>query len=141
MLYLNGFFKYYPVLLGVLSGFLVFYFLYFLDAFGIQKGLSYSGHSHLVRSLSFGLLTFLYLAILETFLRPRLHITGLRQKMLWYVGLVFLGSHLIFLLFNYFWNWQEWDMVAYALILKEFPLLMILPLAFLLCHRSYFKKK
>ena len=47
-------------ILGLISGFSVFYFLYFLDAFSIQKGISYSGHSHLFRSISFGLLTFVY---------------------------------------------------------------------------------
>lgn len=46
------------------------------------------------------------------------------------MGLVLLGSQLIFLLFNYFWNWQEWNIAAYLLIMKEFPLMMIIPLLF-----------
>jgi hypothetical protein len=96
----------FPVLLGLVSGFAVFYFLYFFGAYGIQRGLSYSGHTHLFRSVSFGILTFGYLAVLEAWLKPRLKVTGRWYLVLWYVGLVVLGIQLIFLLFNYFWNWQ-----------------------------------
>lgn len=55
------------------------------------------------------------------------------------MGLVLLGSQLIFLLFNYFWNWQEWNIAAYLLIMKEFPLMMIIPLLFYILINSSFK--
>lgn len=133
--------KYYPVAFGILSGFSVFYFLYFFEAYGIQKGLSYSGHSHLFRSISFGVLTFTYLSVFETWLRPNWAKGRWLNQTAWYVSLVMLGSHLIFLLFNYFWNWQEWNLEAYGLIIKEFPLMMVLPLSFYLVLKATSKPK
>ncbi|MFY0689272.1 MAG: DNA-binding protein [Cyclobacteriaceae bacterium] len=124
--------KLFPAILGFISGFSVFYFLYLFGAYGIQKGLSYSGHSHLFRSISFGLLTFVYLTAFEVWLKPKLNVTRFGPSILWYLSLVLLGSQLIFLLFNFFWNWQEWNLEAYGLILKEFPLMMVLPLSFYL---------
>ena len=121
-----------PVILGLISGFSVFYFLYFFGAYGIQKGLSYSGHTHLFRSISFGLLTFVYLTAFEGWIKPKLTFTRPNHSILWYLGLVLLGSQLIFILFNFFWNWQEWDLIGYGLIMKEFPLMMVLPLSFYL---------
>lgn len=126
--YKNIFTRFSSVFLGLISGFSVFYFLYFFGAYGIQQGISYSGHSHLFRSICFGLLTFAYLLVFESWVNPKLKITGIKRSVLWYTTLVFLGSQLIFLLFNYFWNWQEWNLEAYLLILKEFPLMMLLPL-------------
>lgn len=122
--------KWLPLVLGMVSGFAVFYFLYLFGAYGIQKGLSYSGHSHLFRSISFGLLTFGYLSAFEAWIKPRLKLTGPGPVIIWYLGLVVLGSQLIFLLFNFFWNWQEWNLSAYGQIMMEFPLMMALPLAF-----------
>lgn len=133
--------KYFSVFLGLIAGFSVFYFLYFFNAYGIQQGLSYSGHSHLFRSFSFGVLTFLYLVIFETWVKPKSTFTNYRHLILWYVGLVCLGSNLIFILFNYFWNWQEWNLSAYLLILKEFPLMMLLPLSFYLALKAIPKPK
>lgn len=126
-----------PFLLGAFSGLAVFYFLYVFGAYGIQKGISYSGHSHLFRSISFGTFTAIYLATFESFLKPKLNIHGVRASILWYVLLIFFGSQGVFLLFNYFWNWQEWNFEAYILILKEFPLMMLLPLAFYLSLKTF----
>lgn len=133
--------RYFPVVFGILSGFSVFYFLYFFEAYGIQKGLSYSGHSHLFRSISFGVLTFTYLTIFETWLKPKWAKGRWLNQTAWYVGLVMLGSHLIFILFNFFWNWQEWDLIGYGLIIKEFPLMMVLPLSFYLVLKAMIKPK
>ncbi len=133
--------KFSSAFLGVLSGISVFYFLYFFAAYGIQKGLSYSGHSHLFRSLSFGTLTFAYLTIFESWLRPRWATTRLVNVAAWYALLVILGGQLIFILFNFFWDWQEWNIEAYALIMKEFPLMMILPLFFYFALKAIPKPK
>lgn len=119
-----------PFMLGLVSGILVFYFLYFFGAYGIQKGWSYSGHSHLFRSICFGLLTFSYLVVCEGWIKPKLNVSRLSSMIIWYLGLMLLGSQFIFLLFNFFWNWQEWSLTAYGLILKEFPLMMVLPFSF-----------
>ncbi|MBD3628008.1 LytTR family transcriptional regulator DNA-binding domain-containing protein [Cyclobacterium sp.] len=120
------------VIFGLISGFSVFYFLYFFGAYGIQQGLSYSGHTHLFRSISFGLLTFVYLTAFEGWIQPKLTLTRPLHFLLWYLSLVVVGSHLIFLLFNFFWNWQEWTLRSYGLIMKEFPLMMVLPVFFYL---------
>lgn len=133
--------NYFSLLFSLLSGFSVFYFLYFFGAYGIQKGLSYSGHSHLFRSISYGALTFAYLAIFENWLKPRWAFTRFIYVAAWYVGLVLLGSQLIFLLFNFFWNWQEWNIEAYMLIMKEFPLMMMVPLSFYLALKAILKPR
>tara|TARA_R110002050_G_scaffold298372_1_gene461621 strand:- start:2131 stop:2919 length:789 start_codon:yes stop_codon:yes gene_type:complete len=131
--------KHFSVFLGLISGISVFYFLYFLDAYGIQKGVSYSGHSHFYRSLSFGVLTFVYLTIFETWLKPKWTTNRYIHTFLWYSGLVILGIQFIFILFNFFWNWQEWNIEAYSLIIKEFPLMMLLPLSFYLILKTKLK--
>lgn len=137
----NTFHKFSPFLLSFISGFSVFYFLYFFAAYGIQKGISYSGHSHLFRSISFGILTLSYLLIFESWVKPKLKIKGIKRSVMWYIALVALGSQLIFLLFNFFWNWQEWNLEAYALIQKEFPLMMIFPLFFYFSIRAVLKPR
>ncbi len=124
----RNFSNYLPFLFGVISGFSVFYFLYFFRAYGIQTGISYSGHSHIFRAISFGALTFLYLTPAEYWLKPKLKLKKTLHHILWYLTLVFIGAQLIFILFNFFWNWQEWDWVGYYLIMLEFPLMMIFPL-------------
>ena len=130
-----------PILLGLISGFSVFYFLYFFGAYGIQKGLSYSGHSHLFRSISFGVLTFAHFTIFETWLKPKWYSNGFKYQLIWYTVLVLLGSQFIYLLFNFFWNWQEWHLKSYLLIQKEFPLMMVLPLSFYFVLQSMLKPK
>lgn len=130
-----------PIFFGLISGLSVFYFLYFFGAYGIQKGISYSGHSHLFRSISFGVLTFTYLTAFEIWVKPKWKITGFRHLFIWYVVLILLGSQLIFILFNFFWNWQEWNLEAYSLIVKEFPLMMMLPLSFYLTLKFISKPK
>ena len=119
--------RFLPLLLGLLSGFSVFYFLYIFGAYNIQKGLSYSGHSHLFRSISFGLLTFVHLFILESKLKPKLNLETFSRQTYWYLFLVIVGIHLIFLLFNYFWNWQELYWTSYGLICKEYPQMIVFP--------------
>lgn len=124
------------ILFGSLSGISVFYFLFIFGAYGINQGVSFSGHSHLFRSLSFGFLTAIYCGNAEYWLKPKFSLSSLKSELIWYAGLIILGSQLIFLLFNYFWNGQEWNVHSYALILKEFPLLMIFPLFITLLIRK-----
>lgn len=118
-----------PILLySFVSGILVFYFLYFLEAYGIQQGISASGHNHLVRSLSFGVLTSLYLYLFENFLRPALPQLSKGHALVAQLLSLLIGIQLIFVLFNYFWNWQELDLQSYLLIAIEFPMLMAIPM-------------
>jgi len=137
----NQFVKFFPLFFGLISGFSVFYFLYAFGAYGVQKGLSYSGHSLLFRSICFGVLTFTYLIIFETWFKSKLNITGFKHEFIWYTALILLGSQLIFILFNFFWNWQELNVEAYLLIIKEFPLMMVFPLFFYLSLKAIIKSK
>lgn len=137
----NQFIKSFPLFFGLISGFSVFYFLYAFGAYGIQKGLSYSGHSLLFRSVSFGVLTFTYLTIFEATIKSKLKITSFKHELVWYTALILLGSHLIFILFNYFWNWQELNVEAYLLIIKEFPLMMVFPLFFYIGLKTIIKTR
>lgn len=130
-----------PFLLGLVSGFSIFYFLYFFQAYGFQKGLSFSGHSHLFRSISFGILTFVHFTFFESIFNQKWHLRGLKYNLVWYFILVVLGSQFIFILFNFFWNWQEWNIEAYLLIMKEFPLMMVLPLTIYFTFITLIKSK
>ncbi|MAD96081.1 MAG: hypothetical protein CMB99_02025 [Flavobacteriaceae bacterium] len=132
--------KNFTIALGILSGFSVFYFLYFLDAFSIQKGISYSGHSHLFRSASFGFMTFSYLLLFEVWIKERFNLSNTKRIALWYLTLVVLGSQLTFVLFNFFWNFQEWDWMGYLLIQKEYPLMMVFPFTVYLLLQQAMKK-
>ncbi|WP_299681769.1 LytTR family DNA-binding domain-containing protein [uncultured Tenacibaculum sp.] len=134
-------FSFLPISFGLISGIAVFYFLYFFEAYGIQKGVSYSGHSHLFRSISFGVLTFTYLFFLESYVKSRFQVITLSKQFYWYLSLIVIGNQLIFLLFNFFWNWQEWNIEAYLLIQKEFPLMMFFPLSFYLMIQAFSKEK
>ena len=125
-----------PMVLGLISGLFIFYSLYFLEAYGIKKGVSYSGHSLLFRSISFGVLTFLHLTTFETFLKPKWAAGQVKYVVGWYLGLAILGSQFVFILFNFFWNWQEWNLEAYLLIIKEFPLMMLVPFSFYLTYKK-----
>ena len=131
----------FPLILGLVSGFSVFYYLYFFEAYGIQIGISYSGHSHLFRSVSFGVLTFAYLTVFEIWVKPKWATRHIKYAVTWYLGLVILGSQLVFVLFNFFWNWQEWNLEAYVLIIKEFPLMMVLPFSFYLLFKKIITPK
>lgn len=116
------------MLYSLLSGILVFYFLYFLEAYGIQQGLSTSGHNHLVRSLSFGILTTLYVYLFEKWMRPNLAPSSKWHSLVSQLASLIIGVQLFFLMFNYFWDWQEFDLRAYLLIAIEFPMLMAIPI-------------
>ncbi|CAM1344300.1 LytR/AlgR family response regulator transcription factor [Tenacibaculum amylolyticum] len=132
--------KLWTLLLSFFLGFSVFYILYFFEAYGIQKGVSYSGHTHFFRSVSFGVLTFVFWFLLEIWVKPRFNIKKQKDYVIWYVFLVLLGTQLTFLLFNFFWNWQEWNLTAYLLIVKEYPLMIAFPLTLYLVVKKSIKE-
>ncbi|BDD08352.1 hypothetical protein FUAX_07840 [Fulvitalea axinellae] len=109
-------------------GFYLFFVLYFYKAYNIQLGVSFSGHSHLERSLAIGLETFLIFYLLERYLSPALRLDAFWQKLLWRGAETFVGANFCFVLFNYFWHWTEWDWPGYTLLLREYAMAMIVPL-------------
>lgn len=115
------------LLFGLLSAFGVFYFLYFFGAFGIDQGVSYSGHSHLERSIYFGAVTGFWYWSAVKYLNPFLLKPSPVHWIVWYVFLMFLGGQFTFLLFNYFWNGQEFNWDAWKQISLEYPLMLVVP--------------
>ncbi len=113
----------------VLLGLILFYVLYVFEAFGINQGTSYSGHDFLTRAILFGLLNTLVFFVLEFGVSKKVHPSTLLQKIAWILVEILIGGTAIFLLFNYFWNWQEWTLNAYLLLILEYLSMMIIPLA------------
>lgn len=100
------------------SGFFLSFVLYVYQAFGIQTGLSFSGHSLLVRAVIFGASTSVTMAFLEF----------IRVKRLWWEPFeVFMGANVTFLWFNYFWDFTELSFYAYFLLLFEYFTVMLVP--------------
>lgn len=116
-------------LLALASGGFMFVVLYLYNAFNIQTGTSYSGHSLLFRSVCFGLITFVSVAIFEWLIRPRFIIKSHHQKGIWYAFEILITAHLVYLLFNYFWAWDEWHWISYGLMMLEVPMVLVIPLA------------
>ena len=115
------------LLLAILVGLSELYFLYFFEAYGIQTGKSYSGHGHLFRTIAFGALSSGWFLLADFYIRKLVPVKTILHELIWYICLVFIGSLLTFLLFNYFWNFTEWSARALYLILKEYPLMMVFP--------------
>lgn len=117
------------ILYVLFLGLMLFYVLYIFEAFGIDQGVSYSGHDFLTRSILFGLLNSFVFFVLEFGLSKKINPKTLFQKIAWIFAQLLIGGTSIFLLFNYFWNWQEWSLNAYILLILEYFSIMILPIA------------
>ncbi|WP_200975043.1 LytTR family DNA-binding domain-containing protein [Echinicola sp. 20G] len=113
--------------LTILTGLFLFFVLYFYEGFGIEQGLSFSGHNLFIRALIFGLFTslsfYIHEFLLSKFLVPKNNI----QNVFWALLEIFMGANVTFLLFNYFWNWTEWFWNAYFLLLGEYSSVMLIP--------------
>lgn len=113
--------------LTILTGLWLFFVLYFYEGFGIEQGLSLSGHNLFTRASVFGFCTSLSFFIHE-FLFARLVIPKSKvQEVLWAAWEIFMGANITFFLFNYFWNWTEWFWDAYFLLLGEYSSVMLIP--------------
>lgn len=116
-------------LLPLSSGFALFFVLFVYEGYGIQTGLSFSGHGLLFRAVAFGALTAVIFYLAETYGSRFVPRQTLLQKVGWSALLLFAGGNGTFLLFNYFWNWTEWFWGAYFLILIEYACVLAFPLA------------
>lgn len=114
-------------LLVILSGATMFYVLFVFRGYSIESGLSASGHSLLIRSLAFGLLTSAVFYFMEFHLQRTFPVRTLKGRLAFYVIEVFLIIHLIFFLFNYFWSWEEFNWRSYLLFYYEVPAILLLP--------------
>lgn len=132
------------LLFAFISGFALFYVLWAFQGFGIQQGYSFTGHSFGFRTLAFGLCNAMVLGPIEVSWQRFLPYHLKAQLVLSSIELL-LGSIAIFILFNYFWQFTEWDWPGYTLLLREYSSVMLLPVFLkvflLLRHRNISKDK
>lgn len=117
-------------LLSLLTGFALFFVLFIYKAYNIQEGSSYSGHSLLFRSLTFGFITSLTFFINEFYLSGLFLLSNVKRKLYWIAWEIFMGANMTFLLFNYFWNWTELYWNGYFLLLFEYTCVVTFPVLF-----------
>ena len=116
--------------LSILSGLFMFVVLYVYKGYNIDQIDSLSGHSLLVRAIAFGLLTSLVFYLGEFHVKRLIRPFSVLQKIAFLLGEVIICLNLIFLLFNYFWNWTELYWSSYLMFWYEFPLVVIFPILF-----------
>lgn len=117
-------------LITLSTGLMLFFVLYVYKAYDIQQNDSYSGHSHLFRSIVFGLATSFIFFINEFLLAQKVLKKPLQtlSYISWITWEIFTGTNVTFLLFNYFWNWTELYWFAYFLLLFEYTCVVIFPI-------------
>lgn len=117
-------------LISISTGLFLFVVLFVYQGYRIQTGDSYSGHSLLFRSISFGLSASFIFGVNEFFVSKWINTKTYFEKSLWLFWEVFSGANICFLFFNYFWNWKELYWNGYFLMLFEYTLVMVFPLSF-----------
>lgn len=115
-------------LLVTLSGLSLFYVLYVFRGFGIDEGISCSGHSLLVRSLWFGTANAAVYYGCEFHASKFLKKKNVAARILLTCVELVLGATITFLLFNYFWSWTEFFWAAYSLLFLEYLFVMLIPI-------------
>ena len=121
------------ILLIILSGSFLTFSLYVYQAYNIEGGYSYSGHSLLFRAICFGVLTSISFSLNEYLLHK---VIPVKYIISWRIWELLMGGTVTFLLFNYFWNWQEWFYYSYFQLLLEYSAIIIFPILI-----SHFIKK
>lgn len=122
------------LLLAAITGLFLGIVLFIYQGYNIHTGISISGHSLLIRSILFALLTsivFLSTEILIEYLKINIRLV-LRR-----LGQTLVAGSLVFLLYNYFWQWTDLSIYSYVKLLAEFAGVMIIPLTF---HFLIFRK-
>lgn len=113
--------------IAFIPAFVLFWVLYVFEGFEIDQGLSSTGHGFLSRSLLFFFLNVVWYGVSEKVANRRKR-KSKYQKIWQSILQIFIGAHLTFLLFNYFWNFTEWSWQAYFLLMAEYGSVMILPI-------------
>lgn len=116
----------------IFSSLVTFVVLYVYKAYDIQQGISDSGHGLLFRAIVFAFGTFVAFSFCEFFLRDRmLKVNSSVPRIILFRTLeIFIGANIIFLQFNYFWNWNEFYWYGYFLIIFEYTFIVIFPIVF-----------
>ncbi len=108
------------------SGAFLSFSLFVYHAYSIPGGLSDSGHPLFVRAFSFGALTSLSFYMNEFVLKPRLPFSPPRYA--WRAWELWMGGTLTFLLYNFFWNWNDLYLDTYLRMLLEYSGILLVPL-------------
>ena len=115
------------VVLIASSGLFLGVALFVYKAFGIDQGISFSGHTLFERVGLFVVVTSLVYGINELLVFRRWAPKARWHKMLFILWEVFSAGSAVFLLFNFFWNFTESYWSAYFLLLAEFSSVMAIP--------------
>ena len=113
--------------LTLLSGLFVFTVLYIYKGYNIVQNPSLSGHSLFSRALIHALATSCVYYVCEFHVKEKLRIDSFIKLIAWSISEMSIGLHVIFLLFNYFWQWTELKWVSYAMFWYEYPLIVVFP--------------
>ena len=109
------------------SGLFLAFVLYVYKAFGIDQGISFSGHPLSERVTLFGLNVSFVFAFNELLLKPQLLLNTRIKAGLWIFWEIFSAATATHLLFNYFWNWTEGFWSSYFLLFAEMVSVLIIP--------------
>lgn len=124
------------IILVFFSGLFLAFCLYVYQAYNIQSGSSTSGHGLLFRAISFGILTSICFYIHEFLILPQFPNSTTIIFRIWEL---WFGGTMTFLLFNFFWNWEEWFWKAYFQILLEYTGVIIIPIIISFFAKQYLK--
>ena len=115
-------------IITIVPGLFLFYILFVFNAYQIQTGISFSGHTLFVRAFWFGVANSLTFALFEFGISRFFKRTSWFQQGIWLLIELIIAAQVTFLLFNVFWNWTEmyWD--SYFLMMREFFAMMITPI-------------
>lgn len=109
------------------SGFFLGIVLYFYEGFGIDQGVSFSGHTLVERVLLFMIGVSATFALNEAVILPRVNTSSLLKRSLWVLWEVLSAASVTFVLFDYFWNFTETSFYSYFLLLSEMTSVLIVP--------------
>lgn len=124
------------------TGFFLAFVLYVYRAYDIPQGISLSGHSLLFRTTLLGLATSLVF-FLNEFIVIRYVSNKWRQSkafiLTWSLWELWMGAGVTFLLYNYFWNWNDLALFSYLKMNAEYAGIVGIPLAII--HLGMFRKR
>lgn len=109
------------------SGLFLGVVLFFYEAFGIDQGISFSGHTLIERVFCFTLSVSATFGLNELIILPKIKLHSRLQKLLWIVWEIISAGTVTYFLFNFFWNFTESHWSAYFLLLGEFTSVMLIP--------------
>ena len=116
------------IILIASSGLFLGTVLYVYQAFGIDQGISFSGHSLLERVIFFTLGACFVFAINELLIKPFVKPVSILQYIVWHAWETLTAGSFTYFLFNYFWNITESTWYAYFLLLGEFTTVILIPI-------------